>query len=124
MYLYYGKIKDGKLEFDKEEGYKYFLQNNEGENVVIKIKKAYSSRSEKQNKLYWFYLNLIETETGNIASELHEFFKRKFLKPRFIKVLGNEIRIPGSTTDLDKLEFTEYLRNIEILTGIPIPDLI
>jgi hypothetical protein len=60
--------------------------------------------------------------TGDNADDLHEFFKRKCLPPRFIKAQGQEVRIPGSTTDLSKDAFGEYLDKIAALSGVPLPD--
>lgn len=123
MYIYFATIKDGKLDFEREKGLQFFLKNNDGKRVVVKISKAYGQRSIKQNKLYWAYLNIIEAETGDNAVDLHEYFRRKLLPPQIIKVRNKEFEIPQSTTKLDKLVFSEYLQKIERLTGIPIPDI-
>jgi hypothetical protein len=78
-------------------------------------------RTLSQNALYWVYLNIIEQETGNNADELHEFFKRKFLKPKQVKVLGEEFQVWASTTKLSKTDFSEYMMKIEALTNVPVP---
>jgi hypothetical protein len=65
---------------------------------------------------------VIEKETGNDAQDLHEYFKRVFLPPRFTKVLGKEIKLPASTTGLTKAEFGDYLDKICAETNVPIPD--
>jgi hypothetical protein len=65
---------------------------------------------------------MIEAETGNNANDLHEYFKRVFLTPRFIKVMGKEIKIPRSTTDLNKAEFFDYLDKICAESGVAIPN--
>lgn len=94
-------------------------------NTIIEIEKVRGKRSNQQNKIYWFYLGIIESETGNNAEELHELFKRKFLKPIISKIKINgkiiEYKRPGSTTELNKIQFGEYLEKINALTGIPIP---
>ena len=56
------------------------------------------------------------------ADDLHEWFKRHLLPPRFLKVRGEELKVPASTTDLDKVAFGEYLDKICALTGVPLPD--
>jgi hypothetical protein len=81
-----------------------------------------AKRSGQQNSFYWLYLGVIATETGDNADDLHEFFKRKLLPPQFITVRGEEIKIPASTTDLNKADFGEYMEKICALTGVPIPD--
>lgn len=81
-----------------------------------------SKRSNSQNSFYWLYLEVIARETGDDASDLHEFFKRKLLPPKFIKVRCEEVKIPASTTELGKADFAEYMEKICALTGVPIPD--
>jgi len=88
----------------------------------IKIDKWKKNRSNNQNNYYWMYLGIISDETGDNANDLHEFFKRKLLPPRFIKVLGKEVKLPATTTTLSKADFAKYLMSIEHLTVIPAPD--
>lgn len=115
--------KQGKQDFGSEFNEQRFreeLKNNEGKRY--RIDKEQNKRTLNQNSFYWKYLEIIEMETGNIALELHEYFKRIFLPPKFIKVLGKEIKIPASTTDLKKVEFGEYLDKICAETNVPLPD--
>ncbi len=81
-----------------------------------------SVRTLPQNRLYWLFLEKIARETGDDAESLHQWAKRQFLPPRFIKVRGKELRIPGSTKDLKKLEFGEYMDKIAATTEIAVPD--
>lgn len=79
-------------------------------------------RTGQQNRLYWMYLGDIEAEMGNLADDLHELFKRKFLPPRWVTMFDEEVCLPPSSTVLSKTEFGEYLDKICALTGVPIPD--
>lgn len=98
---------------------KFFL----GDKVVITIEKKRAHRSIEQNSFYWgAILPTISESTGHTEEDLHEFFKRKFLPPRYLEVLNEKIKIPGSTAKLNKPEFCEYLMKIEQLTGIPLPN--
>jgi hypothetical protein len=110
-------IKDGKL----SDATIAFIKNSLGQYELI-FRKLKRIRTIRQNKYYWAYLNIIEKETGNDSNELHEYFKRIFLQPKLINVLGHEIKIPGSTTKLSKLEFSDYIAKIEVECGIPSPD--
>ncbi len=118
------KIKeDGGLDFGSPYNlarFKDFCKERKGK--TLKIQEQINTRSMSQNSLYWMFLGVIEFETGNNANDLHEYFKRKFLPPKFIKVLGKEIKIPSSTTDLNKIEFSEYLDKISAEVEISIPD--
>jgi hypothetical protein len=92
------------------------------EGAHIRIEEEKPTRSTSQNRYYWTYLDIIEKETGNNATDLHEFFKRKLLPPVFKNIMGEEMKLPASTTDLNKADFTMYLDKICALTGVPLPD--
>lgn len=114
---------DGKPDFGSEWNRAAFyevLKENEGKR--FKITQEQVKRSLSQNNFYWLYLGVIEQETGNWAEDLHELFKRKFLKKQFKKILGAEVVLPGSTAALSKVEFGEYMEKICAETGVPIPD--
>ena len=116
-------IENGKPRIETPQSYKRYLEGfNEGEKIVIDIEKKKNKRSLSQNSYYWIYLGVIENETGNTASDLHELFKRKFLLPQEKTILGQQIKLPASTTNLSKHDFSEYLDRICALTGVPIPD--
>lgn len=116
------KVVDKKLAFTEGNLARYhsFLERNNGKTIKIMYEKP--ARSKQQNRLYWLYLNVIETETGDDSVSLHEYFKRAFLPPKFIKVMGKDIKIPASTTELNKSDFSEYIMRIEQETGIPCPN--
>ena len=83
-------------------------------------------RTLSQNALYWLFLDVIEKDTGNNASDLHEFFKAKLLPPKFIVIKGkkglHEVKVPRSTTELGKVDFGEYMDKISAMVGIKVPD--
>ena len=112
-------IKDGKLVCDKSL-WELYLSGFSGE-VAIKIEQWKNDRTLNQNCLIWKLLQIIDAETGNLSSDIHEIAKRKFLPPRFIKMNGYEYKICGSTTKLNTKQFSEYTEKISIWTGIPIP---
>jgi hypothetical protein len=115
-------IKDQKLSFGPVilRKFEEWLHTNDGKTVVIDLERH--DRTKSQNAYYWVYLGVIARETGENADELHEFFKRKLLPPVFKKIRGEEIRLPASTKDLDKIAFGEYLDKICAMTNVPLPD--
>lgn len=116
-------IKEGSIDFGSPalaSGFQDWKRANEGKRVLIKLDNY--ERSVGQNALYWKYLEIVERDTGQLADDVHEWAKRKFLTPRFIKVNNEEIRIPGSTKLLDTVEFTDYLDKIASEIGVPLPD--
>jgi len=127
--VFLAKVEKNRLRMEKPQEFGIWCSQFEGKEVDVTVKQKKRPRTSggynelsNQNGLYWIYLGLIEKETGNNANEMHEYFKRKFLKPKNLTMFKENIKIPGSTTDLDKFEFSEYMNKIEILTGILIPD--
>lgn len=100
----------------------YLRSLKPGRDIWLTIEIATNKRTLSQNNYYWAYLNIIADETGDDANSIHEWAKRKFLSPKFITVQGEEIKIPASTTDLSKPEFSEYLMRISTKTNVPLPD--
>lgn len=119
--IFYGISKDLKFQPDNNRAWLDFLEQNNGKKLILEIERLKSKRTLDQNSFYWLYLGVIERETGNNATDLHEFLKRKLLPPVPKKILGVEFKIPASTTTLTKTEFGEYLDRICALTNIPIP---
>lgn len=116
-----GIVQNGKLTINDLQGFKGYLSNLVGE-VSIVVKKWSETRTDQQNRLYWSFLRLIADEYGDDPNDLHEYFKQKYITPEFKVVMGRERSIRKSTTRLSKKEFTEYLKRIELETGIMIPD--
>ena len=112
------KKSNGKFTIEKDfNGYTSRLKDGLYTIDINEIK-----RTTQQNRFYWLYLRIISEETGDDENNLHEYFKRKFLPPRFVSVLGKEIKLPATTTKLTKKEFGDYMERISILTDIPIPN--
>jgi hypothetical protein len=117
------QASQGKPDFGSDYNRAAFLEMlKENEGKKFKITPIIPKRSLSQNRYYWLYLGVIEQETGNGADDLHEYFKRKHLPPKFIEVLGQEMKIPRSTTELSKVEFGEFLEKICAETGVALPD--
>jgi hypothetical protein len=132
---FYTSIKDGKFDVSTSENIRKWIRHFEGENVVVSIELDIDTRTLRQNKLYWgvvlpqclmFYKSLgidrIPTKEHGVffvetESDLHEIFKIMFLRKTVKKLDVNtgEIyhqEITGSTTQLNKSSFEEYLQKI------------
>lgn len=128
MPLFYAKSLGGILEFsNKREVFDFLLSNSDwkGEYLVT-IEKARGKRSLNQNSWYWgVVLKTISEYNGDTADDLHEYFIRTLLPPKFKTVLGKEIKVPSSTSDLNKVQFGEYIERIRAAVaefGVIIPD--
>lgn len=120
--LFIFTAKDGNTEFAgmTKVRLKEYLLAHEGK--VFEIRMRETKRTMTQNRYYWLYLEVISAETGNGANDLHEYFRRALLSPKFITVMGKEVKMPRSTTELSKTEFGEYLDRICAETNVPLPD--
>ena len=80
-------------------------------------------RTEAQNRYLWgVYYPLIAEETGeHDYNRLHELFKGKFLTEKIVPVLGENVRIKRSTTDLSVGDFCDFIANIYLLTKVMPP---
>ena len=80
-------------------------------------------RSTNINRYYWgVVLPIISEDTGHTNEELHSLFKDMFLTKETKKVLGEEVKIVKSTTDLTTGEFMQYLDRISSHTEIALPN--
>lgn len=120
--IFYCTSRDMKLVPDNTKAWLEYLLSVDKKKLVVSIEQEKWVRSTSQNKFYWAYLRIIANETGHTEDDLHALFKRKFLPPEFKTILGVEVKLPASTTKLDKISFGEYMDKILAMTGIPIPD--
>ncbi len=117
------KARDGKVDFESEHTGARFrdaLKRYNGKEFRIEL--LLKTRSMNQNRFYWAYLELIEKETGNLAHDLHEYFRRLLLPPKCLVVMSKSITVPSSTTELSKHAMSDYMDKIAALTNVPIPN--
>lgn len=97
----------------------------EGKVVWVTIDDRAPKRSELQHRFYFLCLTAIEESTGMDKDDLHLFFKEKFLEKKKLRLKGEEVAVPPSTTTLTKAEFVEYMMQIAAFVGtmgIVLPD--
>jgi hypothetical protein len=95
----------------------------EGTKVTLEVHSRRPKRSDQQNRYYWgVYLPLIakEKDEPNLM-RLHELFKGMFLTEGVVEVLGKQVRMKKSTTDLGVGEFCQYVLDIEHFTEVQAP---
>jgi len=119
-----------KLEFSNKLALSKYLASHQDEGYKglyrVTIEKDVEKRSLDQNAYLWGVVyKTISDYNGDTLEDLHEHFVRHLLPPKFIKVMGKEIKIPSSTTELNKVEFGEYIERIRAEVapmGIVIPE--
>ena len=131
MTVFIATIINGKINFGSDFNYQRleeYIKTQEGKK--FRFEKIQEKRSLNQNALFWKYLEIIETETGNDTKSMHEYVK-KYLTPkveRSIRILENgqwkehKGMIGKGTSELTKLEMGDVLDKLCALTGVPLPD--
>jgi hypothetical protein len=119
--IWYGYNKDGKTHIVHNDAFRDYLLKFKEFQLVVRNKRK--PRSNNQNSYYWgVVLYLISKEIGHTPEELHDAFKRKFLK-RFDK---RGLEFCQSTTELSTTGMMEYVENVRRFAsmelGISIPD--
>jgi hypothetical protein len=112
--LFLGTTKGGKLIFhDKQRFLDYVNQLGDGI-VEMTLKKRRRTRSLNQNAYYWGVVcQLISDYTGMTPDEVHEYLKSTFN----YKMVKN-FKVPISTTNLNSIEFGDYITKIKIWASI------
>lgn len=109
------------------------LNGFDGKRVWIEVYEKEKSKRTHQQNSYFFgvYMALIAQETGNDVQSMHNYFRDELL-PRLFpdkwrdKILlrsgeTKHFRSKPSTTDLSISEFSQYIMEIENITGITAP---
>lgn len=119
--------QDGRLELADRTAFSRAMRHFAPGPVTVRIEVDRGKRTGQQNRYYRLVLGLIADETGDDAEYLHEHFKRAFLAPKTVTVLGASIDI-WTTTEEDPEAFFEYVEKIrrfalmELKVVTPDPD--
>lgn len=110
--IWTGSVIAGKLTLDDEGRFRNYVRSLEGRVVDLTLGKHVEKRSNPQNALYWVgYVQPLAEHYGWETDEMHDYLKRKF-NPVARALNGREEVIGGTTTKLDRAEFTQYLDRI------------
>lgn len=106
---------------------RHHLEKWEDKKVWITVERVQSKRSLNQNAYYWVCLGIIAEHTGHSPEELHRIFKGLYLPRKETVLNGKKYMLTGSTTDLNKGEFVEYMMRVTAEAGdmgiaLPSPD--
>lgn len=108
--------------------FKQDIKENVGKKY--RIERVQHKRSLSQNNYFWFYLELVEQETGNDKHALHEYTK-KYLTPKKEVTLtlwkdGKQYTRKGiigkGTSELTKIEMGDVLDKLCADTGVALPN--
>jgi hypothetical protein len=120
-----GDVTDGKLTLSDEASYRRQMRQFKSGKVTIRIEVDRGKRSNQANRYLWLIYNLIADSTGDDPNSLHDFFKRRFLPPLVVTVLGQELEV-WSTAGQDPEAFDTYVKHVRQFAldelGVATPD--
>jgi len=106
---YYTNVNEaGEMQRSTAAKIKHEVTHFAGKRIQITIERLKVKRSDRQNRLWWAYMNLLSNELGYDKDEMHEICKFKFLKrEKVCEITGEIFEYLGSTAKLTKIEFAE-----------------
>ena len=114
-----GFIDDaGLMTIHHQQALVEWANQNRGRNILVRFDKRGSKRSLPQNRYYHgivvqsVMLGLREIGYSLSHDETHFFLKQKFNPVQVPNKHGEAIELPGSTTQMNKVEFSEYIERI------------
>ena len=78
----------------------------------INVKEYDHQRSIQQNRKYWKLVGELGSYLGYSTEEIHQMMKYKYLSYKQ-ELLGDEVVVVPSTSNLSIKEFIDYLSNVE-----------
>lgn len=128
VYVTSGRVLGGHLQIRNRRHFEDAFKRWRDCEVTVTIEKKHATRNLEQNALYFAgYVKPLADEFGWTVNDMHEYLKKRFLPQhkRLVRVLAlinkrtgellDEIELDASTTTtLNKVEFSEYLRDIQV----------
>lgn len=116
-----GRVEGGKMHLRNRRKFEATISRWKDCEITVTIEKAHATRSLEQNAMYWAgYVNPLAEFTGYSPKWMHAYLKKRCLpaKKMLIQdkngVVVEEADLEAlTTTTLNKVEFSEYLHEIE-----------
>jgi hypothetical protein len=110
-----GRIVNGEPAFWEGDRQRYdeFIKKHEGKPFRMLLTAHRPKRTTNQNRYLWGVVyTLISDHTGYTPEDIHGFCAEKFLPGRVV-IGGEERTVPGKTSNLDTLQFQDYVGKIQ-----------
>lgn len=110
--------EEGVMTIHNKPALSEWARQNPGRNILVKFERRGSKRSLPQNRYYHgivvqsVMLGLREIGYSMSHDETHFFLKQKFNPIQVPNKNAEAIELPGSTTVLNKTEFSDYIERI------------
>lgn len=95
-----------------DKSFDYLCSKLANGTYTVKIVRKTRPRTIPQNSLMWMWYKCMEEMTGQKKEDFHDYYKRKFLT-RQIAIKGRWVDVVGNTSDLNTLQFTDYLEKVK-----------
>lgn len=127
-------IRNGRMDVRNRQRLAEEVKHAPDGEYTLTLSRKRATRSVQSNRYYWgVVVELLSDHTGYTPDEIHEVLKAKFIPKRLSVSDGNgeikgEFVIGGTTTEMNKLEFGEFITRIrewaaeELHVVIPDPD--
>jgi hypothetical protein len=126
MNLFFARSENKRLVFANNRIVESYLASVDKKELYVTIERVRGIRTLNQNSWLWGVVyKTIADWCGHTEDDVHLFCKKKFLKRKFKKVLGEELEEERSTSHLSKTEFSDYVEQIRAHfaeDGVIIPD--
>lgn len=109
---------DGQIAIHHRPALEEWARQNPGRNILVKFERRGAKRSLPQNRYYHgivvqsVMLGLRDIGYSLSHDETHFFLKQKFNPVQIPNKEGEAIELPGSTTQMNKTDFSEYIDRI------------
>lgn len=113
-----GKVINGEIVYLHPKERNKYIAKLEGKDIQEIIEKFTENRTLAQNRRHWGYLvGAIIDVTGEDRARVHRLLRKRFLTFTEPDFDGTIITTTKSSTELNKDEFTEFMRDVEIFAG-------
>lgn len=131
--VFLANVEKGRLVFEDPDNFSLWLGQFIGKKVEVIVRKKKRIRTTgkadelgNQNGYYWsVVLPLSAKELGYTVNEMHEVFTEQYAPYTTKKFKDNLIKIKVRTSEMDTVQFTEYvetIRQVMAEMNIIIPD--
>lgn len=110
--------QEGAMTIHNKSALSEWTRQNPGRNILVKFERRGSKRSLPQNRYYHavvvqsVMLGLRDIGYSLSHDETHFFLKQKFNPVQIPNKEGEAIELPGTTTQMNKSDFSEYIERI------------
>ncbi len=103
--------KDGRLKLSDREAFTKAMRHFTRGRVTVRVEVDKGKRTTQQNRYYRLVLGIISDSTGDDPEYLHEHFKRAFIEPKTVTVMGEDLTV-WTTTEENYDDFWNYVEKI------------